>query len=157
MKTPARIIAAATPEHLEAVRVLFGEYAASLPFALDFQGFAAELAVLPGRYAQPDGALFLLVDDAGPAGCVALRPLADGVCEMKRLFIRPDRRGLGYGRLLADAVIAEARRIGYTRMRLDTVPGMDAAQALYTALGFAPIAPYCCNPIDGAMFLEKTL
>ncbi len=154
-----RIIPAHTDECLETIRVLFGEYAASLPFALDFQGFGDELAALPGKYAPPDGALLLLLDDDGgePAGCVALRPLADGICEMKRLYVRPGCRGKGYGKLLADAIIAAARCRGYRGMRLDTVPGMDAAIAMYKALGFEPIEPYCHNPIPGTLFLEKTL
>ncbi len=151
------IIPATTPAHLETVRDLFGEYAASLPFALDFQGFQDELAGLPGKYAPPGGALLLLLDGAEAAGCVALRPLAAGIGEMKRLYVRPACRGKGYGQLLADAVIAAARRRGYRSMRLDTVPGMDAAIALYAALGFTPIEPYCHNPVPGAMFLEKTL
>lgn len=153
------IISVATPEHLETIRRLFGEYAASLPFALDFQGFADELAALPGKYAPPDATLLLLIDGDGaePAGCVALRPLDDGTCEMKRLYVRPACRGQGYGKLLADAVIAAARRLGYRGMRLDTVPGMDAAIAMYAALGFEPIEPYCHNPVPGAMFLKKTL
>ncbi len=152
-----RIVPVTTPGHLAAVRSLFGEYAASLPFALDFQGFAVELAGLPGKYAPPAGALLLLVDAAGPAGCVALRPLGEGVGEMKRLYVRPGRRGQGYGRLLAEAVVDEARRRGYRSLRLDTVPGMDAAITLYAALGFTPIPPYCENPVPGAMFLEKLL
>ncbi len=154
-----RIIPAHTDEYLATIRVLFGEYAASLPFALDFQGFTDELAALPGKYAPPDGALLLLLDAGGeePAGCVALRPLTDGICEMKRLYVRPGCRGKGYGKLLADAIIAAARRRGYRGMRLDTVPGMDAAIATYKALGFEPIEPYCHNPIPGALFLEKAL
>ncbi len=153
-----RIIPAHTEEYLETIRGLFGEYAASLPFALDFQGFTDELAALPGKYAPPDGALLLLADDSGgPAGCVALRPLADGVCEMKRLFVRPAGRGQGYGKLLVAAIIAAGRRLGYRSMRLDTVPSMAVAVSLYEALGFAPVEPYCHNPVPGAKFLEKKL
>lgn len=152
------IISATTTEHLAVIRELFGEYAASLPFALNFQGFDAELAGLPGKYAPPEGALLILLDDGGPAGCVALRPLAGkAICEMKRLYVRPDRRGRGYGRLLTAAILDAARRLGYRRIRLDTVPGMDAAIALYESLGFSPIEPYCINPIAGTMFLEKEL
>lgn len=152
------IVPAHTAEHLAAIRELFGEYAASLPFALDFQGFDVELATLPGKYAPLDGALLLLLDGDGPAGCVALRPLAgEGLCEMKRLYVRSDRRSKGYGRLLAEAVLVAARALGYRRIRLDTVPGMDAAIALYGSLGFVSIAPYCHNPVPGAKFLEKVL
>jgi putative acetyltransferase len=151
------IISVASSKHLDTIRVLFGEYAASLPFALDFQGFGDELAALPGKYAPPHGALLLLLGDEEAAGCVALRPLGDGICEMKRLYVRPAHRGKGYGKLLADAIIAAARRLGYRAMRLDTVPGMDAAIAMYTALGFAPIEPYCYNPLPGTMFLELAL
>jgi GNAT superfamily N-acetyltransferase len=138
---------------LEEVRTLFREYAASLPFALDFQDFDRELADLPGAYAAPRGALLL----ARGAGCVGLRPLDETTCEMKRLYVRPSARGTGLGRRLADAVIAEARRLGYAHMRLDTVPGMDSAQFLYERLGFHEIPPYRPNPIPGARFLELEL
>ena len=139
------------------VRALLREYAASLAFELDFQDFDRELAELPGAYAPPRGAL--LVARAGDhlAGCVALRPLADGVCEMKRLFVQPQTRGLGLGRRLAIAVVAEARRLGYARMRLDTTPGMESAQALYAELGFVEIAPYTHHPVPGTRFLELEL
>jgi len=139
------------------VRALLREYAASLAFELDFQDFDRELAELPGAYAPPRGAL--LVARAGDhlAGCVALRPLVDGVCEMKRLFVQPQARGLGLGRRLATAVVAEARRLGYARMRLDTTPGMESAQALYAELGFVEIAPYTHNPVPSTRFLELEL
>jgi GNAT superfamily N-acetyltransferase len=138
---------------VEEVRVLFHEYAASLPFALDFQGFDRELAELPGAYAPPRGALLL----ARGAGCVGLRPIDETTCELKRLYVRPAARGTGLGRRLTQAVIDEARRLGYARMRLDTVPGMDSAQSLYDRLGFREIAPYRENPIPGARFLELEL
>ena len=138
---------------VEEVRLLFDEYAASLPFALDFQDFDREVADLPGAYAPPRGALLL----ASGAGCVGLRPIDETTCELKRLYVRPSARGLGLGRRLAEAVIAEARRLGYARMRLDTVPGMDSAQSLYERLGFREIAPYRPNPVPGARFLELEL
>jgi GNAT superfamily N-acetyltransferase len=138
---------------VEEVRTLFREYAASLPFALDFQDFDQELAGLPGAYAPPRGALFL----ARGAGCVGLRPIDETTCEMKRLYVRPSARGKGLGRQLAEAVVAEARRLGYAHMRLDTVPGMDGAHSLYEELGFREIPAYRTNPVPGARFLELEL
>jgi GNAT superfamily N-acetyltransferase len=138
---------------LAEVRTLLGEYAASLPFALDFQDFERELRELPGEYAPPRGALLL----ARGEGCVALRPLDATTCEMKRLYVRPSARGTGLGRRLVEAIVAEARRLGYTQMRLDTVPGMDAAQSLYGQVGFREIPPYRLNPIPNARFLALEL
>jgi len=138
---------------VDEVRTLFREYATSLPFALDFQDFDRELADLPGAYAPPRGALLL----ARGEGCVGLRPIDDTTCEMKRLYVRPSARGTGLGRRLAEAVVAEARRLGYAHMRLDTVPEMAAAQSLYERLGFREIPPYRPNPILGARFLELQL
>lgn len=137
---------------------LFLEYAQSLGFSLCFQNFEKELAELPGDYAPPDGRL-LLVECGGPlAGCVALHKLGVGICEMKRLYLRPQFRGKGFGRELAERIIAEARQIGYQRMRLDTVePVMKDAVAMYRKLGFKEIASYRANPIAGAQYMELQL
>jgi putative acetyltransferase len=139
-------------------RELFLEYAESLGFSLCFQSFDKELAGLPGDYAPPDGRLLLAEYGGALAGCVALHRLEPGICEMKRLYLRPQFRGKGVGRVLAETVIAEARGIGYQRMRLDTVePIMKDAVAMYRRLGFKEIAPYRQNPIAGAMYMELEL
>ena len=153
------IIRATTAEHISAVRELFLEYAASLDFNLCFQSFEQEVASLPGSYAQPNGALLLAIDASGqPLGCVAMRLLGDGVCEMKRLYVRPSARGTGLGLQLANAIITEGRTREYTTMRLDTVPGtMDKAIAMYRRLGFREIAPYTHNPVPGALYFELSL
>jgi putative acetyltransferase len=148
---------ATTDEDLQSIRALFEEYVRSLDFELVFQDFEKELTSLPGDYAPPKGRLLLVLSDSQPAGCVALRKLENGICEMKRLHVRPQLRGLHIGRTLAEAIIAEARQIGYRRMRLDTVPSMQAAQALYQSLGFVDIDAYCCNPVSGARFMELKL
>lgn len=130
---------------LEAVRGLFLEYARSLGFSLCFQGFDRELAALPGDYAPPSGCLLLALEDGKAAGCVGLRRSDDERCEMKRLYVRPEYRGRGLGRELAEKVIAEARKAGYRSMYLDTLPVMKEAQALYHSLGFSDCAPYYDN------------
>jgi len=151
------IIPAATPADVEQARRLFREYETSLGVDLCFQGFEQELAELPGKYAPPRGRLLLAVDVSTPAGCVALRPLGDSVCEMKRLYVRPAARGTRLGRLLAETIMGEARAIGYARMRLDTLPTMREAIRLYRSLGFVEIAPYYESPVVGALFMERSL
>ncbi|MGE5528927.1 MAG: GNAT family N-acetyltransferase [Patescibacteria group bacterium] len=151
------IIHAATPGHLAGIRRLFKAYAGSLGFDLAFQNFDAELAGLPGAYAPPAGRLLLAMENDDAAGCVAMRPLGHGVCEMKRLYVKPEYRGLGLGRRLAEEIVGEARRAGYRSMRLDTVPALSEAIALYKSLGFVEIEPYCHNPIEGATFMELKL
>ena len=151
------IVAATTPEDVEHVRTLLREYERSLGVDLAFQGFAQEVAALPGVYAPPRGRLLLAMDGDAAAGCVALRPITDDVCEMKRLYLRPSLRGKGAGRMLAGRIIDEARAIGYRTMRLDSLPAMKEAIALYEALGFRKIAPYYTNPVPGTVYLERTL
>ncbi len=151
------IVDATTGDDLRAIGELFLEYARSLDFSLCFQGFDAELAALPGWYAPPAGRLLLARVDGAAAGCVGVRDLGSGVCEMKRLYVRPEFRSRRLGRALAEAALAEARSIGYQRMRLDTLSSMDAAVALYADLGFTDIEPYCDNPHDVAMCKELAL
>jgi len=148
---------AETPEQIEEVRRLLREYEASLGVSLCFQGFERELAALPGEYAPPAGRLLLALEAGHALGCVALRKLDDETCEMKRLYLRPEFRGKGAGRSLALAIIDEARKIGCNKMRLDTLPSMREAIALYESLGFKRIEPYYRNPVPGAVFMELKL
>jgi ribosomal protein S18 acetylase RimI-like enzyme len=152
-----QILDARPEEHLAIVRNLFREYASDIGVDLCFQGFEQELAELPGRYAPPDGRLLLALENGEPAGCVALRKIGDGVCEMKRLYVRPNFRRTGLGRKLAETVIGSARHIGYARMCLDTLDSMKPAIALYESLGFERTAPYCHNPIGNAVFMDLKL
>ena len=149
-----RLLDACDPDD---ARALFREYQAELGVDLCFQDFDRELAGLPGEYGPPGGALLAATVDGELAGCVALRRLGDGVCEMKRLYVRPAFRGRRVGRALAEAAIAAARERGYARMRLDTLPSMAEASGLYHSLGFTEIAPYYRNPVPGARFLELEL
>lgn len=147
-------IVEATDERLPMVRELFQEYARSLDFDLGFQDFETELALLPGDYSSPQGCLLLAFQDSEAAGCVALRPLAQDISEMKRLYVRSKFRGQGVGRKLTAALIAKASGIGYKRIRLDTVPSMKAAIEMYKSLGFHSIPPYRENPVPGTAYLE---
>jgi putative acetyltransferase len=145
-------------DQINTVRELFREYGASLGFSLCFQSFDVELESLLGEYAPPTGCLFLATSGSTPAGCVALRKLEDGICEMKRLYIRPEFRGRGLGRDLVLALIEQARQSMYGKMRLDTIAAsMAEAVGLYRSLGFRDIPPYCRNPISGAIYLELDL
>ncbi len=148
---------ASTDEDVARARALVEEYAASLGFDLDFQGFEAELAAFPGEYGPPTGAILLAERDGAAVGCVCLRRFSEDVCEMKRLYVAPSARGSEAGRALAEALFDEGRRLGYCRMRLDTVVAMSAANALYRSLGFREIDPYRVNPLDGATFFERDL
>jgi len=152
------LVEAISSEQAEQARALFLEYAESLDFSLCFQSFDEEVKNLPGAYAPPTGRLLLALQQGQSAGCVALRLLEPKICEMKRLYVRPAYRGKGLGQMLVERVIAEARAIGYERMRLDTVASsMQDAVALYQRRGFREIEPYRTNPIAGAIYLELLL
>src|SRR5215831_14930695 len=146
-----------TEADLAEVKQLFREYADALGVDLGFQGFEEELATLPGKYAAPTGRLLLAADDLSVLGCVALRSIRGKDCEMKRLYVRPRARGAHLGRLLVERVCVEARDLGYSRICLDTLPSMTAAQTLYESLGFKAIDPYVFNPVPGTKFLALEL
>ncbi|MDS4070051.1 MAG: GNAT family N-acetyltransferase [Candidatus Competibacter sp.] len=151
------LIQAQAKGDLEAVRTLFCEYQRFLRVDLCFQGFEEELATLPGRYAPPGGRLLLARDGEQAAGCVALRPLDDGACEMKRLFVRPAYRGRGLGRILATQIVNAAAALGYAVMRLDTLDTLDRAMHIYTSMGFQRRASYYANPLPGVVYWERAL
>ena len=158
MSEELKFIRAGTPEEIEQARKLFLEYSEGLGISLCFQNFEKEVAELPGAYAPPDGRLLLVISDEQLAGCVALRKLGEGVCEMKRLYVRPEFRGQRIGRALALYLIEEARSLGYAVMRLDTLPlQMKEAIKMYRSLGFLERAPYYDNPVEGALFMELSL
>ena len=154
-------VSAQMPQRLASARELFREYADALGIDLCFQNFEAELAELPGEYAEPGGVLLLALVDGDPAGCGAQRPLADvdyvNACEMKRLFVRRAFRRFGLGRVLAQALMDRAKGAGYATMLLDTLDEMEAARELYASLGFVEIPPYYFNPIAGAHYLKAEL
>lgn len=152
-----QITTAEFPQQLETVRAIFREYAGSLDVDLCFQNFESELAGLPGKFAAPRGRVLLAYNREELIGCVAMRPLDDTTCEMKRLYVRPSGRGLRAGRQLATRICDIAREAGYHRIRLDSLPTMQAALDLYASLGFAPIPAYVFNPIAGAVYLERNL
>ena len=152
-----QIIHAQTSGHYEWARRLFQQYADSLGFDLEFQNFSRELTTLPGEYAPPQGCILLAAKQEECIGCVALRPLENRICEMKRLYVMPDFRGQKIGRFLVQGIIDEARLRGYERMRLDTIETMTAAKSLYLSLGFRPIKPYRLNPLENPTYFELDL
>jgi ribosomal protein S18 acetylase RimI-like enzyme len=156
-KTQIELQLVIDPTRVSVVQELFREYQAEINVDLSFQDFDSELDSLPGVYSPPRGRLYVATVDSVPAGCIGLRPLKDDRCEMKRLFIRPQFRGLKLGRFLSERVIDDARAIGYTSMVLDTLPSMRQAKALYRSLGFREIAPYRFNPIPGTAYMELVL
>jgi len=151
------IIPASTDVQLATVRELFLEYADTLGFDLDFQNFDRDINELPGVYGPPEGRLFLATCDGEVAGCVGMKKLAEGVSEMKRLWVKPRFRGKKIGRMLVERLLEEARAAGYARMRLDTIETMTEAMVLYKSLGFEKIEAYYDNPVEGATYFEKNL
>ncbi len=152
-----RIVEANTDDLIAKAKELFQEYAESIGFDLCFQNFEQELDEFPGKYSPPMGRLFLALSENHPIGCVGLRSFDKGICEMKRLYVRPDFRGRKVGRRLTEATIKAGKVIGYEIMRLDTLPSMETANILYKSLGFKQIDPYRHNPIKGAIYMEMDL
>jgi ribosomal protein S18 acetylase RimI-like enzyme len=152
-----KIVEVVSQEQITYIRELFKEYTNSLGFDLSFQNYDKEFSELPGKYTQPDGRLFLAIYDEKVAGCVGLRKFEKDICEMKRLYVRSEFRRKGIGKALSLKVIDAAREIGYSAMRLDTVPRMKEAIALYHSMGFKDIAPYRYNPIPGTIYMKLKL
>ena len=150
------LIKATTPQHLDKVHELFTEYQLFLGFSLCFQGFDEELATLPYKYAEPEGSILLAFVGNECAGVVALKKLEEGICEMKRLYVKPAFQGLGLGRQLAEKIMEEARQKGYRVMKLDTLRRLESAVALYQKLGFETTQPYNYNPESDIVYFEKT-
>ena len=158
MQHAAYEIAPAGPRDIQDIARLFKDYESHIGVDLSYQDFATELSTLPGKYAPPRGQLLIARDARGDAiGCVALRPMDDQRCEMKRLFVSPGGRGLGLGRALAGAIVEEAKSLGYAEIRLDTLPSMQAAIGLYKELGFVPIDPYYAGALPGTIFMARIL
>jgi putative acetyltransferase len=153
----AKLIQASTSAELQLARDLFREYAAAIGVSLCFQNFEEELATLPGMYVPPTGRLYVLFDDAMAAGCAALRDIGSGVAEMKRLYVRPQFRGRGFGKVLAARLIEDAGEIGYRAICLDTLASMRAARALYASLGFRPAPAYYENPLADVCYMKLEL
>lgn len=152
------IVLARSAEQIAAAATLFAAYAGSIGTDLSYQDFDAEVSALPGKYAPPSGALLLALDPSGAAiGCVGLRALSRDVCEMKRLYVAPAGRRLGLGRALAESIVAAGANLGYREMRLDTLPTMISAKRLYETLGFKEIEPYYDTPVEGTVFMAKSL
>ncbi len=152
-----KLVIVQSDDDVAVAKRLFREYADSLGFDLCFQDFERELARMPGDYGPPGGRLRLAVVHGVPAGCIAIRKLDGDICEMKRLYVRPTFRRRGIGKRLAEEGVRDARSLGYRVIRLDTIPAMAAATALYRSLGFVEIEPYCYNPLPGALYMELVL
>jgi putative acetyltransferase len=152
-----KIIIARTEDHIKHFHELFKEYEKQLNVDLCFQDFETELANLPGVYAPPEGCMLLAEYDNKIAGCVTLKKIDEGICEMKRLYVRPDFRGKSIGRELSEAIVEEARKMGYAKMRLDTLTRLTEAITLYRSMGFKEIKPYVFNPLDDVVYMELEL
>jgi ribosomal protein S18 acetylase RimI-like enzyme len=152
-----KIVKVTSKQQLKVAADLFREYQTFLDVDLCFQGFEQELATLPGKYSEPGGAIYLAQKDDEIIGCVAVRPIKDDICEMKRLYVRDGFRGLSAGRQLAEKIISKAKQLGYKRMQLDTLERLESALALYKKLGFVEIHPYYENPLDEVVYWELDL